>query len=147
MPASAALLAPQQPLQWPQPRRTDGSPTRPVCKPANGRGLRFGEEEEVESAPGSDLTDTTGDIDIMAIAPNPTTTNTTVKIGSKRNQTITLEVYDLGGRKVATLFNQRAEADVAYILNFGADALESGVYTVRLSSRTEQVVEKLIVGK
>ena len=70
-----------------------------------------------------------------------------MKIGSKRNQTITLEVYDLGGRKVATLFNQRAEADVAYILNFGADALESGVYTVRLSSRTEQVVEKLIVGK
>ena len=107
----------------------------------------LGEDEEVVSAPGSDLTDTTGDIDIMAIAPNPTTNNTTVKIGSKRNQTISLEVYDLGGRKVATLFNQRAEADVAYILNFGADALESGVYTVRLSSRTEQVVEKLIVGK
>jgi len=70
-----------------------------------------------------------------------------VKFESKRNHKVMLEIYELNGRKVVTLFDSRAQADVIYNIDYSAIGLESGVYSARLTSSTEQVVQKLIVTK
>ena len=43
--------------------------------------------------------------------------------------------------------NREDLSDVIYNIDYSAIGLESGVYSVRLTSSTEQVVQKLIVNK
>jgi hypothetical protein len=88
-----------------------------------------------------------GDFGITMIAPNPAVDRTQIEFVSNTRNSLALEVYDLQGRKVATLFQGNVERGVAYKTNFSTNDLESGLYQVRLFSLSYQVNEKLVVSK
>ncbi len=62
--------------------------------------------------------------------PNPFNPTTTIRIAIPENSTITLKVYDINGREVATLVNNEnySAGFLNYIFNSGIYNLSSGVY-------------------
>ncbi|MDB5122453.1 MAG: hypothetical protein JWP94_582 [Mucilaginibacter sp.] len=69
--------------------------------------------------------------------PNPFGKRTTVSFTvPSAEQNVTLEVYDSMGRKVATLYSGRAEANQTYSYPFDGTRLLFGVYFVRLTTST-----------
>ncbi|MCG8373731.1 MAG: DUF2341 domain-containing protein [Balneolales bacterium] len=66
--------------------------------------------------------------------PNPFNPSTNIEFGLNQNSRVTLEVWDILGRKVRTLIDEERTAG-RYTYNFNARDLASGVYFYRLSTR------------
>jgi hypothetical protein len=96
----------------------------------------------------------TGDIKIAqptsyALAqnyPNPFNPSTTIRFAIPQTEHVTLKVYDLLGREVATLVNEARTAG-SYEAFFDASNLASGVYMYKLSAGAYSASRKLIVVK
>lgn len=65
--------------------------------------------------------------------PNPFNPSTTISYTVPENGLVQLEVYDINGRKVATLINQ-VQSVGQYQVSFDASSLASGVYLYTLKS-------------
>ena len=79
--------------------------------------------------------------------PNPFNPTTTIKydIPAEGSQhVVTLKVYDIIGREVATLVNETKDAG-SYQVTFNANKLASGVYFYRLQSGNYSSVKKLVL--
>ena len=59
---------------------------------------------------------------------------------------VTLKVYDILGREVTTLVNQRQKAG-SYVINFNAGKLASGVYFYRIIAGNFVNIKKMILSK
>jgi hypothetical protein len=66
--------------------------------------------------------------------PNPFNPNTTIKYELPRSSVVKLSVYDLLGREVSLLVNERRDAGF-HEVKFDASGLSSGVYFYRLHVR------------
>ncbi len=66
--------------------------------------------------------------------PNPFNPSTSVEFSVGATGTATLIVYDLLGRRVATLYDGIAQAGTAYRRKFDATGFASGMYVCRLNS-------------
>jgi hypothetical protein len=66
--------------------------------------------------------------------PNPFNPSTTIKYELTKSSHITLRVYDILGRLVSELVNERKNAGV-HEVKFAASGLSSGVYFYRLQAR------------
>ena len=60
---------------------------------------------------------------------------------------LTLEVLDMTGRVVGSLFNSEVLAGVPYTADFNAEQLSSGLYMVRLSSASKFDIERMQIQK
>lgn len=78
--------------------------------------------------------------------PNPFNPSTTISYNLAQNSNVSLDVYDLMGRKVATLVNGKQSAGEQSI-NFDASNLASGVYIYRLSTGNQVLTKKMILLK
>jgi predicted acyl esterase len=80
--------------------------------------------------------------------PNPFNPSTTIEYSVPRNSFVTLKVYDITGKEVATLVNTETSAG-NYSLNFNADVyhLSSGIYFYKLTAGNEVAVKKLLLIK
>ncbi len=80
--------------------------------------------------------------------PNPFNPTTNIKYGLTKSGFVTLKVYDLVGREVATLVNQNQNAGT-YIVDFKANdyGLTSGIYFYKISSGDFSQVRKMILTK
>jgi probable HAF family extracellular repeat protein len=76
--------------------------------------------------------------------PNPFNPSTTIRFDLPEPAHVTLRVFDMLGREVATLFNGRKEAG-SHQAVFDAAQLPSGVYHYRLSDGTSARTMKLMV--
>jgi hypothetical protein len=76
--------------------------------------------------------------------PNPFNPSTEIGYGVPGTEYVTLKVYDLLGREVATLVNER-KAPGSYSVSFDASGLASGVYFYRLEAGNFMQTKKLIV--
>ncbi|MFZ1517221.1 MAG: T9SS type A sorting domain-containing protein [Ignavibacteriaceae bacterium] len=65
--------------------------------------------------------------------PNPFNPTTSIQYAISSKQFVTLKVYNLLGREVATLVNENKEAG-SYEINFNASKLPSGVYLYKLQA-------------
>ncbi|MEX0843624.1 MAG: alpha-amylase family glycosyl hydrolase, partial [Balneolaceae bacterium] len=65
--------------------------------------------------------------------PNPFNPSTVISYQLAGNSEVTLEVFDMLGRKVSTLVNERKSAG-SYQVNFDASNLSSGMYFYRLQA-------------
>lgn len=65
--------------------------------------------------------------------PNPFNPATTVRFELRREASVELEVFDLGGRSVGVIFQGRKEAGV-HLLTWDAGTAPSGIYFCRLSA-------------
>jgi hypothetical protein len=81
--------------------------------------------------------------------PNPFNPTTTIKYDIPNVGTqyiVSLRVYDILGKEVATLVNETREAG-SYKVNFDASRLSSGVYFYKMTSGLFTAVKKLVLMK
>ncbi len=76
--------------------------------------------------------------------PNPNNGNFTISVASKTN-TLQIELYDIAGRLVYTSYAEQTPA--GYTKEIQATNLPAGIYTLRITSDTEQLSEKITIRK
>ena len=78
--------------------------------------------------------------------PNPFNPTTQINYSIQKSGLVTLKIYDVLGRQVATLVNQVQNAG-SHTINFDASKLSSGVYFYRLDAGNYQSVKKMMLLK
>jgi hypothetical protein len=78
--------------------------------------------------------------------PNPFNPSTQIAYAVPKASKITLEIYDVLGRKVATLVNGLVQPGY-YTANFNASSMSSGIYFYRLSSPGAIFTKKMMLLK
>jgi len=78
--------------------------------------------------------------------PNPFNPSTKIKYQILRNGFVTLKVYDILGKEVATLVNKQQQSG-RYEVNFNAENLASGVYLYRIKVNDYVNVKKMLLIK
>jgi chitinase len=80
--------------------------------------------------------------------PNPFNPSTTIEFSLPREGHVSLRIYDLLGREIATLVDEWRNAGTGSVqFDAGTLALASGMYVYRLSSGTAVLTKKLIYQK
>ena len=73
---------------------------------------------------------------LSAAYPNPFRTRTQFKLQVKETQQVSIEVYNILGQRVRTLFKGPMRADDPRIFTFAARGLPSGLYLYRITGET-----------
>ena len=79
--------------------------------------------------------------------PNPFNPSTNIQFSLPEAQNVTLIVFDVSGRKVATLFDGERLSAGSHTTNFHADHLSSGVYFYRLQAGINVQIKKMLLIK
>jgi len=64
--------------------------------------------------------------------PNPFNAQTNIYFNVINNSNVTLKIYDILGKEVATLLNNEFKETGKYVSNFNSVALSSGIYFYKL---------------
>jgi hypothetical protein len=78
--------------------------------------------------------------------PNPFNPSTTIRYGLPSAEQVSLKIYDMLGRQVATLVNARQAAG-RYEATFNAASLSSGIYIYRLQAGSFSQTSKMMLVK
>ena len=78
--------------------------------------------------------------------PNPFNSSTTLKYQLSEQLPVTIELYDIGGRRVAQIVEQEQSAGV-YFVPFNASSVASGTYLLRFIAGEVTDIQKLTVIK
>ena len=78
--------------------------------------------------------------------PNPFNPTTNIEYSVTATSNVSLKVYDMLGKEVATLVNKQQDAGT-YIVNWNASGLASGIYFYRLSAGSFVSTKKLTLTK
>ncbi len=68
--------------------------------------------------------------------PNPFNPTTTLELAVERDQNVRVDVFDVTGRAVSTLFNSFMNTGEVQALSFDGSGLPSGIYLVRATGET-----------
>jgi hypothetical protein len=79
--------------------------------------------------------------------PNPTTGTSNVSFSISQAGHATLEVYDLSGRLVRSIFNAGATEGQDYRFQFDASQLPNGIYLYRLTTAQEVLINKFVLAR
>jgi hypothetical protein len=82
---------------------------------------------------------------LMQNFPNPFNPETNIKFSVEALEHTTLEIYNMLGQKVATLFDDVAEPGYFYNVKFDGKNMSSGVYFYRLQSGKKTDLKKLLL--
>ncbi len=80
--------------------------------------------------------------------PNPFNPTTRIKYSVKEDKLVTIKLYDMLGREVATLLNE-VKSPGEYVIEFDAQrlGLSSGVYLYQMKSGDFSSIKKLVFVK
>ena len=78
--------------------------------------------------------------------PNPFNPNTTIKYDLPKDGLVSLEIFDILGRRITTLVNENRNAG-SYEQTFNASSLASGVYVYKLQAGDFISSKKMILLK
>jgi sugar lactone lactonase YvrE len=78
--------------------------------------------------------------------PNPFNPSTTITYVVPQSATVSLHVYDVLGRSIATLVDEKKVAG-SYAVNFDASKLASGIYFYKLQFGSSVLTKKMILAK
>jgi subtilisin family serine protease len=78
--------------------------------------------------------------------PNPFNPSTTVKYQIAKQSSVTLKIYDILGREIATLVNEEKPAG-SYSVSFNASSFSSGIYFYQIKAGGYTAVKKMILLK
>ena len=73
-----------------------------------------------------------GPVAIQKVAPNPVTGTSTLRFTARESGTVTVSLYDVLGRRIATLHDGRVSSDQPQQVTLDASSLSSGVYFLRV---------------
>jgi hypothetical protein len=79
--------------------------------------------------------------------PNPFNPQSEIKFSVEATGRTTLQVYNIAGQLVVTLFDDVAEAGQYYRVRFSSENIASGVYFYRLQSGTKSDLKKMLLLK
>ena len=116
-----------------------------VGLPFNGPAPDLGCFETDVTSAGGDQMVKPGSFALKQNYPNPFNPSTEIRFSVEKAGKATLAVYDVLGRKVATLFEGWTQAGQEYKSTFDASNLVSGVFFYRLESGTRAETKKLIL--
>ena len=77
--------------------------------------------------------------------PNPFTGTTTLHFRLPRPMEVTIEIYSLDGRRVATVADSRYESGV-YSMSWNAGTLPPGVYICRMRAGDHVATQRMVIG-
>ncbi len=80
------------------------------------------------------------------VFPNPGYGNTEINFNLNYISWVQVEVYDLTGKRIATLCNKKLQSDT-YHFNWGTQEQPSGIYMVKLTTDKESASKKLIIAR
>ncbi|HUI28937.1 MAG TPA: T9SS type A sorting domain-containing protein [Candidatus Acidoferrales bacterium] len=83
---------------------------------------------------------------LMSNYPNPFNPTTRIPYNLSKSGHVTLKIYDILGREVATLVNENQEIGI-HFANFDGSRLASGVYFYRLTAPGISQVKKMLLTK
>lgn len=78
--------------------------------------------------------------------PNPFNPSTTIEYSVPSNSFVSLKVYDIQGREVATVINKQQDAG-SYITTWNASNVSSGVYFYKLTAGSYTQTKKMLLSK
>jgi photosystem II stability/assembly factor-like uncharacterized protein len=78
--------------------------------------------------------------------PNPFNPSTTIKYQIPKQSFVTLRIFDLLGREVATLVNERKDAGT-YSVQWNASGFSSGIYFYQLQANGKRDIKKMVLIK
>jgi len=84
---------------------------------------------------------------VLTAYPNPTKGPSKVVFTTGETTNALVEVYDLSGRNVATLFNAEVQKGQENRIDFDGSDLSRGVYIYRLTTDNETIIEKFMIAK
>jgi len=79
--------------------------------------------------------------------PNPFNPSTTIEFTLAEDDRVTLKIFDMLGREVATLLNGELDAGKVHQVKFDASRLSSGMYFYRLEAGENLLIKKMILMK
>jgi hypothetical protein len=88
--------------------------------------------------------DLPGQVVLKQNYPNPFNPSTTIRFELAKTSHVSLSVYDMLGRQVSVLVNDRKEAGY-HEVKFDGNGLSSGVYFYRLTAGTFVETKKLLL--
>jgi hypothetical protein len=86
------------------------------------------------------------DFELYQNYPNPFNPNTNIKFQIKNNEFVTLRVYDIIGKEIATLINEKLQAGT-YEIPFSNNQISSGVYFYRIETDNFSETKKMLLIK
>jgi hypothetical protein len=100
--------------------------------------------------PNAGVTPTTSelqnDINLSQNSPNPFNSSTVIKFNVPSSGFVTLIVYNVFGKEVATIVNEHLEAG-AYQVDFDGSTIATGTYFYRLETEDFAEIKKMILAK
>jgi hypothetical protein len=82
---------------------------------------------------------------LAAAVPNPISSNAKIRFGLEEEAVVTMVVYDVKGRRVATILEGEQRKMGKYTVALDAHDLPSGVYFVKLSTPFKSMSRKIVV--
>ncbi|RPH90575.1 MAG: T9SS C-terminal target domain-containing protein, partial [Calditrichaeota bacterium] len=79
--------------------------------------------------------------------PNPFNPQTEISFSITKKESVSLQVFNLRGQKVATLINQQVKAPGRHTVTFDGAGLTSGIYLYRLQVNGFSEVKKMVLQK
>lgn len=79
--------------------------------------------------------------------PNPSSGTSQVEFTTVKTDRAVVEVFDISGRKVATIFDAVAQKELPYRVDFNGANLPNGVYIYRLKTGGEVIIQKFMIAK
>ena len=111
-------------------------------------GIFLGDTNIIVTDVESEIASTPENFHLYQNYPNPFNPVTKIKYviarGTKQSQHITLKVYDILGKEIATLIDKEQNAG-KYEIEFDASHLSSGVYFYQLRAKSFVVTKKMIL--
>ena len=77
--------------------------------------------------------------------PNPFNPSTTIQYSIPSSVLVTLEIFDILGRKIITLINNRRQSSGSHQLQWDANEFPSGIYFYRLKCNTTVTTKKMLL--
>ncbi|MDP4195647.1 MAG: T9SS type A sorting domain-containing protein, partial [Bacteroidota bacterium] len=86
------------------------------------------------------------DYELAQNYPNPFNPSTSIKYSIPQNSMVSLKVYDILGKEVASLVNEQKSAG-SYEVNFNANSLSAGMYIYELKAGNFTQTKKMMLIK
>ncbi len=106
----------------------------------------FGQELGVTTGVTSDKNATVKKFQLYANYPNPFNPTTNIKYDVQNESQVQIKVYDILGKEVATLVNEKKQAG-SYQVTFNAANYTSGVYFVKMNAGSYAKTQRIVLIK
>ena len=87
------------------------------------------------------------DFEVMQNYPNPFNPSTTINYSLAENSLVNLEVFDIMGRRVTVLIDNRLHSAGTHTQVFDATGLSSGMYIYRLTTNQGSISKRMLLLK